>query len=95
MVNILKLLTIVSLTSMMSVFNVVEEQDVTTYEYDDMIMDDNMLSSNRFTQPDAYDASQIDDFTQLYQIDYTEEARDTLGYRYSVKMTDTFYILNR
>ena len=85
MVNLLKLLTIVSLTSIMSVFHFVEDQDVTTYEYDDMIMDDNMLSSNRFTQPDTYDASQIDDFTQLYQIDYTEEARDTLGYRYSIE----------
>ncbi len=85
MVNLLKILTIVSLASMMSVFHVVENQDVATYEYDDMMMDDNMLSSNRFTQQDTYDDAQIDDFTQLYQIEYTEEARDTLGYRYSIE----------
>lgn len=42
MVNLLKILTIVSLASMMSVFHVVENQDVATYEYDDMMMDDNM-----------------------------------------------------
>jgi len=84
-VNLLKILTIVSLASMMSVFHVVENQDVATYEYDDMMMDDNMLSSNRFTQQDTYDDAQIDDFTQLYQIEYTEEARDTLGYRYSIE----------
>jgi hypothetical protein len=84
-VNLFKLLTIVSLTSMISVFHVVKEQNISMYQYDDMIMDDNMLSSNRFTQPDSYDVSQIDDYNQLYQIDYTEEALDILGYRYSIE----------
>ena len=61
------------------------DDQVASFNGSQMTMDDNMLSSNRFTQEDDYDQTQIDDFNALYQVNYSEEERTLLGYRYSIE----------
>jgi hypothetical protein len=84
-VNFIKLLTIITLTSMLTIIQPHVDDQVESFNGSQMTMDDNMLSSNRFTQEDDYDQTQIDDFNTLYQVNYSEEARTLLGYRYSIE----------
>lgn len=85
MVNFIKLLTIITLTSMLTIIRPQVDDQVESFNGSQMTMDDNMLSSNRFTQEDDYDQTQIDDFNALYQVNYSEEERTLLGYRYSIE----------
>ena len=85
MVNVIKILTIITLTSMMTIIRPQVEDQVELFNSNQMIMDNNMLSSNRFTQKDDYDQVQIDAFNELYQVNYSEEERTLLGYRYSIE----------
>ena len=85
MVNFIKLLTIITLTSMITIIQPQVDDQVESFNGSQMTMDDNMLSSNRFTQEDDYDQTQIDDFNALYQVNYSEEERTLLGYRYSIE----------
>lgn len=85
MVNFIKLLTIITLTSMLTIIQPHVDDQVASFNGSQMTMDDNMLSSNRFTQEDDYDQTQIDDFNALYQVNYSEEERTLLGYRYSIE----------
>ena len=85
MVNFIKLLTIITLTSMITIIRPHVDDQVASFNGSQMTMDDNMLSSNRFTQEDDYDQTQIDDFNALYQVNYSEEERTLLGYRYSIE----------
>ena len=85
MVNFIKLLTIITLTSMITIIQPQVDDQVASFNGSQMTMDDNMLSSNRFTQEDDYDQTQIDDFNALYQVNYSEEERTLLGYRYSIE----------
>ncbi len=85
MVNFIKLLTIITLTSMITIIQPHVDDQVESFNGSQMTMDDNMLSSNRFTQEDDYDQTQIDDFNALYQVNYSEEERTLLGYRYSIE----------
>lgn len=85
MVNFIKLLTIITLTSMITIIQPQVDDQVESFNGSQMTMDDNMLSSNRFTQEDDYDQTQIDDFNTLYQVNYSEEERTLLGYRYSIE----------
>jgi hypothetical protein len=84
-VNFIKLLTIITLTSMLTIIQPHVDDQVASFNGSQMTMDDNMLSSNRFTQEDDYDQTQIDDFNALYQVNYSEEERTLLGYRYSIE----------
>lgn len=85
MVNVMKILTIITLTSMMTIIRPQVEDQVELFNSNQMIMDNNMLSSNRFTQKDDYGQVQIDAFNELYQVNYNEEERTLLGYRYSIE----------
>ena len=85
MVNVMKILTIITLTSMMTIIRPQVDDQVELFNSNQMIMDNNMLSSNRFTQKDDYDQNQIDAFNELYQVNYSEEERTLLGYRYSIE----------
>jgi len=84
-VNVMKILTIITLTSMMTIIRPQVEDQVELFNSNQMIMDNNMLSSNRFTQKDDYGQVQIDAFNELYQVNYNEEERTLLGYRYSIE----------
>jgi hypothetical protein len=81
----MKILTIITLTSMMTIIRPQVEDQVELFNSNQMIMDNNMLSSNRFTQKDDYGQVQIDAFNELYQVNYNEEERTLLGYRYSIE----------
>ncbi|MDA0871938.1 MAG: DUF5696 domain-containing protein [Firmicutes bacterium] len=85
MVNLIKLFTIMTLASMMTIIRPQVEDQVEPFNNNQMIMDNNMLSSNRFTQEDDYDQDQIDAFNDLYQVNYNEEERALLGYLYSIE----------
>lgn len=85
MVNVMKILTIITLTSMMTIYRPQVDDHVESFSSNQMMMDHNMLSSNRFTQKDDYDQAQIDAFNDLYQVNYNEEERALLGYHYSIE----------
>ena len=85
MVNLIKLFTIMTLASMLTIIRPQVEDQVEPFNNNQMIMDNNMLSSNRFTQEDDYDQDQIDAFNNLYQVNYNEEERALLGYLYSIE----------
>ena len=85
MVNLIKLFTIMTLASMLTIIRPQVEDQVEPFNNNQMMMDNNMLSSNRFTQEDDYDQDQIDAFNNLYQVNYNEEERALLGYLYSIE----------
>ncbi len=85
MVNLIKLFTIMTLASMLTIIRPQVEDQVEPFNNNQMMMDNNMLSSNRFTQEDDYDQNQIDAFNNLYQVNYNEEERALLGYLYSIE----------
>lgn len=85
MVNVIKWITLLMLTSMVMVIQPQTEYNVSPLKSDAMIMDNTMLSSNRFTQKDDYDQDQINAFHELYQVNYNEEERALLGYLYSIE----------
>lgn len=85
MVNMIKIMTILTLTSMMSLIQPRSYEPVNSVSTSPMMMDANMLSSNRFTQQDDYDQAQIDAFNALYQVDYSTEEIAMLGYEYTLE----------
>ncbi len=85
MVNIIKIVTILTLTSMITLIQPRSYNTVNSVSTSPMIMDENMLSSNRFTQQDDYDQAQIDAFNTLYQVDYSAEEIAMLGYDYTLE----------
>ena len=85
MVNIIKIVTILTLTSMITLIQPRSYDTVNSVSTSPMIMDENMLSSNRFTQQDDYDQAQIDAFNTLYQVDYSAEEIAMLGYDYTLE----------
>lgn len=85
MVNMIKIMTILTLTSMMSLIQPRSYEPVNSVSTSPMMMDANMLSSNRFTQQDDYDQAQIDAFNALYQVDYSAEEIAMLGYDYTLE----------
>ena len=85
MINMIKIMTILTLTSMMSLIQPRLYESVNSVSTSPMMMDANMLSSNRFTQQDDYDQAQIDAFNALYQVDYSAEEIAMLGYDYTLE----------
>ena len=85
MVNIIKIVTILTLTSMITLIQPRSYNTVNSVSTSPMMMDENMLSSNRFTQQDDYDQAQIDAFNTLYQVDYSAEEIAMLGYDYTLE----------
>ncbi len=85
MVNMIKIMTILTLTSMMSLIQPRSYEPVNSVSTSPMMMDANMLSSNRFTQQDDYGQAQIDAFNALYQVDYSAEEIAMLGYDYTLE----------
>lgn len=85
MVNIMKWITLFTLSSMVMMIQPQTEYNVTSLSSDAMIMDTNMLTSNRFTQKEVVNQDQVDAFNTFYQVDYDEDEREMLGYHYSIE----------
>lgn len=83
MLNTLKVGVIALLS--MSLLTLSPNENVDTFQTPMSYIDEAYLTSNRMTQPDLFDASLVSDFENLYQLPYTEDILDDLGYDYTLE----------
>lgn len=83
MLNTLKFGVIMVLS--ISLLTISPEETFETFETPLSYIDEAYLTSNRMTQPDQFDSDRVQDYESLYQLPYTEEVLEELGFDYTLE----------